>query len=326
MLEGLGLVGNAVVLTVSLLVLSRASDLTIRNSIRVSEVTGLGRTTIGFVLVAFSTSLPEFFVSVFALLQLGNIGVSIGNVLGSNIMNICLILGVCFLIIARKSPEKTFFLPSIVKEEVGGLYFGLFVASIIPLALLYMGYASQLIGVILIAVFAFYLYQLSTRSMREEGSLGKERQQLRRYTLMTLLGAAGVVITSFFIVESASLIASGVGIPPVIIGATIVAFGTSLPELVTSVDAVRKGHMDLALGGIIGSGFTNITLILGVSLVGSPLRVDMAAFSDLVMFSLMANLILWYFLSSEKIGWREGAVLVMTYAFFLMISFSGHSF
>jgi cation:H+ antiporter len=325
MLEGLGLVGNAVVLIASLLALSKASDLTIKNSVRVAEVTGLGRTTVGFILVAFSTSLPEFFVSEFALFQPENIGVSIGNVLGSNIMNVCLILGVCFLIIALKSPKSAYFLPSIVKEEMGGLYFGLFVASIIPLALLYIGYASQLIGGILTAVFVFYLYQLSTRrSVREEGSLGEEKQRLRGYTLMTLLGAAGVVVTSFFIVESASLIALGVGIPRVIIGATIVAFGTSLPELVTSTSAARKGHMDLALGNIVGSGFTNITLILGVSLVASPLQINMTAFSDLVVFSLMANLILWYFLSSERIGWREGAVLVMMYAFFLLISFSSH--
>ena len=114
-----------------------------------------------------------------------------------------------------------------------------------------------------------------------------------------------------------------VGIPKVIIGATIVAFGTSLPELVTAIDSVRKGHADLALGNIIGSCFMNITLILGLALIVTPFRVDMAAFSDLIVFSLITNLVLWYFLSSEKIGRREGIVLLFIYSLFIVISFGG---
>jgi cation:H+ antiporter len=110
----------------------------------------------------------------------------------------------------------------------------------------------------------------------------------------------------------------------VVIGATIVAFGTSLPELATSLDATRKGHLDMALGNIVGSCFINITCILGVTLAGSTLRVNMTAFSDLVMFSLITNLLLWYFLSSEKISWREGAVLLFIYFMFLTISFGGY--
>ena len=124
--------------------------------------------------------------------------------------------------------------------------------------------------------------------------------------------------------DSASYIAGVLGIPPVVIGATIIAFGTSLPELATSVDSVEKGHMDLALGNIIGSCFINITCILGVALIGSPLAVNMAAFSHLVMFSLITNLLLWYFLSSERISWREGAILLFMYFIFLVTSYSGY--
>jgi cation:H+ antiporter len=211
------------------------------------------------------------------------------------------------------------------KEEIGSLYFGLFVASIIPLTLLYIGYASQFIGIILLAIFVFYIYQLSKiKKIREEGSLGGEKQKLGKYMFLTLLGAAGVVISSYFIVDSASFIALSIGIPQVIIGATIVAFGTSLPELVTSVDATRRGHFDLALGNIVGSCFINITCILGVTLAASPLRINMAAFSNLVMFSLITNLFLWYFLSSEKISWREGAVFLFMYVVFLATSFGGY--
>ena len=132
-----------------------------------------------------------------------------------------------------------------------------------------------------------------------------------------------MVISSFFIISSASNIASSTGISAIIMGSTIVAFGTSLPVLVVSVGAVRKGHLDLALGSIVGTCFMNTTCILGIPLLASSLRVDIVpTFSNLVMFSVITSLFLWYFLSSEKISWREGALLLVLYALFLIISFS----
>jgi cation:H+ antiporter len=322
--EGLGLLGNALILLASLVVLDKASDWAITNSVKIADITGFGKTTIGFILVAFSTSLPELCVSIFAAIGDESIGVAIGNVLGSNIVNICLILGVCFLIVALKSSETVKLVPAMAKEEVGTLYFGLFVASVVPLVLLYIGYASRVIGVILLAIFVFYVYQLSkVRKIRDEGSLGEERRKLPIYAFFALLGIALVVASAYFIVDSATFIARENKIPEVVIGATIVAFGTSLPELATSVDAVQKGHMDLALGNIIGSCFINITCIMGVALIGASLMVDMAAFSHLVMFSLITNLMLWYFLSSERISWREGAILLIMYTVFLATSYGG---
>jgi cation:H+ antiporter len=327
MLEQLGLIGNAIILVVALIVLDKASDLAITHSVNVASVTGFGKTTMGFLLVAFSTSLPELLVAIFAVIQPENVGVSIGNILGSNVVNICLILGICFIIVALKCPNRMCFFPTMAKEEMGSLHFGLLVASIIPLTLLYIGYASQFMGIVLIGVFAFYLYQLSKiKNVKEEGSLGMERQKLRKYASLAGLGVIGVVISAYFIVESASFLAVSIGIPKIVIGATVIAFGTSVPELATSINAVRKGHLDLALGNIVGSCFINITCILGVALLASPFRTNMSAFSDLAIISLITNVLLWYFLSSEKIGWREGAVLLSLYSIFLAISFSGYRF
>jgi cation:H+ antiporter len=321
MLEELGLPVNIIVLIVALAALDKASDLTITHSINVASVTGLGKTTVGFILVAFSTSLPELFVAVFAVLNPENVGVSIGNVLGSNIVNICLILGVCFLLISLKYPEKSRVLPKMAKEEMGSLYFGLFIASIVPLALIYIGYASRLIGIILLVIFVYYMFQLSkARTPVEQSPSGTEKNKIRKYVSLTIFGAAVVVICAYFIVQSASYLASSVGIPPVIIGATVVAFGTSVPELSTSFGAVKKGHLGLALGNIIGSCFMNITLILGITLIVSPLTINMSAFSNVALFSLITNLLLWYFLSNERIGRREGTVLLFLYALFLAIS------
>ena len=320
-----GLLINAFILFASLVVLGKASDLTITNSVKVADITGFGKTTVGFILVAFSTSLPELSVAIFSAIGQEAIGVAIGNVLGSNIVNICLILGVCFLLTTLKNSNYVKLLPSIAREEIGSLYFGLFIASIVPLTLLYIGYASRFIGIVLLAIFVFYVYRLSkTKRVKEEGSLGSEGQKIGKYTFLTFLGAFGVVVSSYFIVDSASYVAISIGIPRVVIGATVVAFGTSVPELVTSVYAARKGHLDLALGNIVGSCFINIACILGVTLIASPLRVNMAAFSDLVMFSLITNLFFWYFLSSEKITWKEGAVLLFMYVVFLTISFGGY--
>ena len=318
--EGFGLIGNALILLASIITVVFASDITITNAVKLSNMTGFGKTTVGFILVGFATSLPELSVVVFGASE-NKIGVSIGNILGSNITNIALVLGICFLIVAVKCPRFQCLYPSMAKEEIGNLYFGLFIASLIPLTLLYLGQASQFVGVFLLAIFVFYMIQLSrVRSQREQTSVSGERR-IRHYLILALAGAAVVVASSFFIVDSASSIAANAGVPPVILGATIVAFGTGIPELATSVSSARKGHFNLALGNIVGSCFINITFILGAALIVSPLTVHVAAFSNLAIFSLITNLFLWYFLSDERMSWREGVLLLILYAVFLIVSF-----
>lgn len=317
------IIANVLLLLVSLVILDKASHITITNAVKVSSVTGFGKTTVGFFLVGFSTSLPELCVSVIAALSYGEtIGVAIGNILGSNIVNVCLVVGIVVILMTLRSSRTANIIPHITKEDMGSLYFGLLVASVIPLALVYVTQASQIIGIILLVIFIVYMYQLSKiKTVREEGSLGEERGKLPRYGALTLSGAIFVVLSSYLIVDAASFIATILGVPPVVIGATIIAFGTSVPELATSLKAVNQGHPEMAFGNIVGSCFINITLILGVPLIASPFRVNMAAFQDLVVFSLIANLFLWYFLTSERISWREGAVLLCIYVLFLATTF-----
>jgi cation:H+ antiporter len=322
----LGIAANALILLVSILLLVIGSEISIRNSVKVSDITGFGKTTIGFILVGFSTSLPELSVAIFAVANPANVGISIGNVLGSNIVNIALILGICIIIMVVGHTDFSGYIINLAKEEMGNLQFGLFIASIIPVALLYIGYASRFIGVILVIIFVVYMIQLArTNKTLAPKPSSSDRSKLRNYALFALVGATLVIATAFFIVESATTLAINVGIPPVVIGATIIAFGTSIPELATSVSSARKGFFDLALGNIVGSGFINITLILGVALIASPLNVNIAAFSNLALSSLIVNLFLWYFLGSGKISWREGALFLALYAAFLAISFGGYN-
>ena len=324
MFEELGLIGNLIILIAALVALNQASNITINHSIKVASAAGLAKTTVGFILVAFSTSLPELFVAIFAIINPENVGVSIGNVLGSNIANICLVLGIIGLLISSKYKSSAKFLVKMAKEETGGLNFGLLVASVIPLTLLYIGSASYIIGTILLIVFSYNMYTLSkTRKDLGASTSIEEKQKLKRYIIIAILGAVGVVASASFIVDTASTIALSVGIPRIVIGGTIVAIGTSLPELVTSIDSVKKGHADLALGNIVGSCFMNITLILGITLIAAPFRVELAAFSELIIFSLVATNFLWYFLSNEKIAWREGAIFLFIYIIFLFTSLNG---
>ncbi|MEJ2280925.1 MAG: sodium:calcium antiporter [Candidatus Bathyarchaeota archaeon] len=323
MIEQFGIIGNIIILIISLIVLIRSSSLTISNSVNLASITGLGKTKVGFLLVAFSTSLPELFVAIFAIVDPNTVGISLGNILGSNIINICLILGLGFLMMAIKYPESAGFFTKMAREEVGDLNFGIFVASIVPLILLYVGYASQIVGFLLTILFIYYMYNLTKkRETVEQISDTAEKGERRIYISKSLIGIFGVVASAYFIIESSSFIALSVGVPPVIVGATIVALGTSFPELVTSLGSVNKGFIDLALGNVIGSCFINITLILGLTLLLAPLNVNISAFSDLIVFSLISNLVFGYMLQNSKIRKREGITLLGIYLIFLIISFS----
>ena len=318
----LSIVINTSILAISLLLLSKFSHWTIINSERIADITGYGKTVIGFILIALSTSLPELTVVLFSTANEEAVGVAVGNVLGSNIVNICFIFGVSILYSSWKNLTCIEFLPMITREDVKNLQFGLFSASIIPLSLIYLGFASQFMGFILIGLFIWNTLQLikNREDIREEGTLGEENKELVNYSFMLFVGVIGVIVCSYFIVDSATLIALTLGVPRVVIGATIVAFGTSIPELATSLQATKNNSINMALANIVGSGFLNVTLILGMTLAIANLRFNIGAYTNVAVFSLIANLFLWYFLSGDRICWKEGAVLVFLYALFLFSS------
>ncbi len=313
-----------VLLGVFLIVLNQSSLMTITYAVKVSDIAGLGKTTIGFSLLAFSTSLPELSVA-FTSAFTGESRVSVGNVIGSNIVNISLIVGLAALIMGRKHPHRINVIPSFATEELKSVYFGLFISSVIPLSLLYIARASWLVGLILIAVFAIYTYQLSRIRIPSENRNNiseRDKTKLRRYVLLALVGVFGVIVSASILVQSAVAIAEFAGVPRILIGATVIAFGTSLPELTLDLRSFLKGHPALAFGDIIGSSFVNTTLILGITLFvpilfGTALTMDMIVFQNLVIFSLITNLFFWYFLSTGSIGLKEGLVFLFIYVLFL---------
>lgn len=327
-----GFVINILVIAVSFLVLNWASNVAINNAVKVATATQLGKTAVGFSMIAFSTSLPELTVAFIAAFS-GGAALSVGNVLGSNIVNICVIIGLAAVLLYFKCRRKKNLpncsnginvIPNFAKSELSSIHFGLFISSIIPIILIYIKAATWIVGIVLIAIFVVYMYQLSKiRVPPEECCITEEdKAKLKKYIFLTLAGALGVVGSAYFLVESAVGVAQTLGVPQTIIGATIIAFGTSLPELTLDTKSFLKGHPGLAFGDIIGSSFVNITLILGVTLfvpalVGSPVNINISVFQNLIIFTIITNLFFWYFLSREKIGWKEGAVFLFIYGLFL---------
>jgi cation:H+ antiporter len=329
---------NLAIIAVALVFLNLASDVVIKYATKVAAISKLGKTSIGFTLISLSTTLPELTVALSASLS-GGAAISIGNAIGSNIFNISAILGIGAVILGLKiyvskrnigrPIGSNNIIPKFVTSELSNIEFGLFVASIVPLSLMYVSTeASWIVGLILLIIFGAYLYRLSkvriTTAEADVEVTMEEKGKLKQYALFTVLGALGVVISANYMVQSAIAIATSAGVSQQVIGATIVALGTSIPELTIGVKSILRGHPNLALGNIIGAAFFNTTLILGVTLfvpvlVGSPLTsLNMSVYQNLIIFSIIINTFFWYFLSRKTITWKEGIVFLAIYALFLI--------
>jgi cation:H+ antiporter len=170
------------------------------------------------------------------------------------------------------------------------------------------------------------MYQLSKVRIPEEENEPvtiEQKRSLKKYVAFTIVGAIGVVLSAYFLVESAVVIAEAAGLSQQVIGATIIAIGTSLPELTLDIKAILRGHAGLAFGDIIGSCFVNITLILGIglfvpSVLGTPVELTISVFQNLILFSIVTNLLFWYFLSRGQIGHKEGIIFLFIYALFVI--------
>jgi cation:H+ antiporter len=310
---------DLLILLVAFVILDRGSLLAINGATGVSEATGLATSTVGFIILATSTSLPEVAVALIASIE-GEPGISIGNVLGANIANICLIIGIPTIYLCAKGINCIQDLPKLEKHEIENLFFGLLISSIVPLYLVYREYASAFIGIILLAIFIIYNIQLSrTRITIKDlgGKPSREHKKFGKEFLKLILGVAIVVVCAYLIVNSSSNIAEAFGASKILIGGTIVAIGTTLPELAVSFKAMSKGQPGLAYGNAIGSCFFNITVILGLVFIFSEPIINMRLYTNMIIMSLTANVFFWYFLSMRRLGWKESIVLLTIYTVFI---------
>jgi len=300
-------------LVIGLVLLGGASGIVISSIVAISEKRKLRKSVLSFLLIAFSTSLPELSIAVNSII-IGTMAVSLGDILGSNITNIALIIGTSLIVVAfteRKSNKKIIVIGDEEKREFTT---GLMLLSITLLLLLYLQYISRYIGVLLLCIFFGYSTVLiHKRREKEEAASNIGDGNVKKDLVLLIVGIMGIIIGARLTIDSAIDIASFLGIASSIIGATLVAFGTSLPEFVVDVRAAYRGHFEIALGDIVGSCFLNSTLILGLLLTFTPFRVDLLVLSDLILFSVVSNLLLWYFLDSGRLNGREGLVLLVFY-------------
>lgn len=300
------------VLINSLVVLVFSSHYTIKAIEKLIALTGLSEMSAGFILLATLTSVPEIIVALFAVMQ-GEAGLSIGDILGSNVFNIGAVLGVLGLFGYLKTCCTNLLLD---------LTDILFLTSLIPLLLVIFNISSPVVGILLLGTFVvntYFMAKKRTPAVEVNGNSKITRKEsMTKVIGLLLIGLFGVIISAQFVVSSGIEIAVILGAPPILLGAKIIAIGTSLPEFTTDFEAVRRGRVRLAIGGIIGSNLTNLTLVLGLVLLTSP-SVDITILTELLPFLLITTVIFWRFLTRGGISKIGGAILLATYILFQII-------
>lgn len=277
---------------------------------------------IGLTIVAFGTSAPEFAVSMSALAS-GNSDMVLGNVIGSNITNILLILGIAAIINNIKIKDTT------VKKElpmallISVLFVVLFIDTSLKNGTINQITRQDAIVIILFfTVFVHYLISLALLKKDKQNDDEKPRFNLITSLILIILGIASIIIGSNLVINNASIIAKILGLSDRVISLTIIAFGTSLPELVTTIVSSRKGELDLLLGNIIGSNIFNICVVLGVPVaIYGTLTPASFQWLDLVML-ILSSLILYIFAKTKReITKSEGIIMTLLFIIYYTLVF-----
>ena len=301
-------------LAVGFVLLVKGADWFVDGAASIAAKLGIPQLVIGLTIVAMGTSAPEAAVSLTAAFH-GNADITIGNVVGSNIMNVLVILGLAALICPMKVAKLTAFVDIPVTLVMSLVLFGLGVD----------GSISRLDAAILLVVFIGYLSYLFL--MTKKGLISGESeeevakiQSVPKALLFTVLGLALIIVGSSLAVDAASAIAKMLGLSERFIGLTIVALGTSLPELFTSVAAAIKKNPDMAIGNIVGSNIFNILFIVGLSGMVIPVPFASAFRFDTLVATATMLLLFLLSLPKRRLGRVAGFILLAGYiAYFLQI-------
>ncbi len=332
-LEGLPLVVLIAIAAFTLYTLSKGADILVDEAVALSVKWGVPKMIIGATVVSLGTTLPEAAVSVGAALQ-GNPDLALGNAVGSIICDTALIIGLASFV-APLTIDKS------ITNRQGWLQLGagfLLVAVSVPwlhLDTIFSGNGSisQIIGFGFVALLIVYLIS-SVKSVKKIEGLGElvgeiaENEKASSVVVIVKLiaGTALIIISSKILIPSVAIVAVRIGIPQSIIAATLVAFGTSLPELVTAITAAKKGHGELAIGNIIGADILNVLFVVGVSasVTGKGLVVPSVFFTFQfpVMLIALAVFRTSTIIAKKAITRRYGAVLFALYVVYLVVSFT----
>ncbi len=307
---------SVVLVAVGLVMIYYGANWLINGSVVIAKRLNISHLIIGLTIVAFGTSTPELTVSLSAVLS-GYNDVTIGNVVGSNIANIGLILGIAAILSPLAVAKTT------IRREIPIMV--IVSVLIIPLSLDNM--ISQVEGIAMIAgvvLFTVFSYRQSKKEKKPDiplETVSNEKEVSYKKSVLNIgAGSVFLIVSSFITVDNAVIIAESFGVPNLIIGITLLAVGTSLPELITTVMAIKKGHVDLSVGNIIGSNIFNILAIAGTSAAVTGIIVNPEIMRDyliMIIFSLALIPIMKSGLSINKV---EGSLLLggyIAYAVFL---------
>lgn len=301
-----------ILLIVGFVFLMKGADIFVDGASSLADKLGIPQIVIGLTIVAFGTSAPEAAISITSGIK-GNADLSISNVVGSNILNVLLILGIASVIT-----------PLIVKKNT--LRFEIPFTALITVLLLLLcifdnslGRMDGVIFLLLMAAFLVYLVILSKKQKGQSEDVPIKKMPVWRMILYIVLGLAGVVGGSQLTVNSATVIASFFGMSERMIGLTIVAFGTSLPELITSVTAARKHNADIAIGNIVGSNIFNILFVLGVTAVITPVAFQDGLIVDTIAAIITMVMLFFFILPKKKLTRLGGIIMLAAYAAYFVI-------
>ena len=298
------------ILLVGFLLLVKGADWFVEGAAGIAKKLGIPQLIIGLTIVAMGTSMPEAAVSITAALQ-ENAGITIGNIVGSNILNILIILGVTALITNVAIQKSTLYyeIPYMIAITIVLMIFGITGGKIT--------FIEGIILWLLFIVFLGYLFVMSKKGNSQEDDEVKDIP-VWKCILFMVVGGVMVVKGSDFAVSGASAIARFFGMSERFIGLTIVAFGTSLPELVTSVTAAKKGNAGIAIGNIVGSNIFNILFVLGIAATISPITFIMENVIDIVILVVMSVLVWAFAWTKKKLDRFEGIVMLALYVVYLV--------
>lgn len=309
-------------LIIGFLLLIKGADMFVDGASRLAKAFKIPPIIIGLTIVAFGTSTPEAAVSISASIS-GSSGISIGNAIGSNLVNISLILGLTAFITPLQVQKKT-----ILKEIPLAL-----LASIALLVLLLdvqlQGLSNNALsrsdGIMLLLLFGVFLYYILEVALKNKNSQNYLLEPVEvkgtksKNLLILVIGLIGLVGGGYLVVYYGKEIALSLGMSETLVGLTIVAIGTSLPELVTSITAALKKESEIALGNIIGSNIFNIMFILGASATINPLTLTQNLIFDIVlMISLTFIVLIFSYTHQRKINRLEGLILALVYIAYLI--------
>jgi len=305
---------------VGFVLLIKGADYLVEGSSSIGKRLGLTPLFIGLTIVAFGTSAPELFVNIVASFQ-GNAGIAVGNILGSNIANILLILGTAALITPLVVQTNT------INKEIPLSFLAVVVLGVLVNDVFFDNAAHNILGrgdgFILIAFFIIFMYYAAGMRRAESQEMSIKEYKKSISWLMIAGGLAGLGLGSKWIVDGATVIAQQAGFSEALVGLSIIAIGTSLPELAASSVAAYKGKTDIAIGNVVGSNIFNIFWVLGLSSIIRPIEFSPSLNFDILMV-VVATILLLIFLYIGKrqvLQRREGYLFLILYLAYIAFLF-----